>query len=232
MRIALLQIRDVAESATREVWALKRNIRIDGFSLKPVNVLLGDDWRTALDGCGALIIGGSGYSVFEDMPMRDQLVELSLRARQAGLPIFGICFGAQLLAYAYGGRVVRDYENRERGTFDIDLTDDGMSDPLFCSAPKRFAAQCSHQDKIVELPSDAKILASSKRCSVQAFAIPDCIYAVQFHPERTKHDMECIFNSRTQEIRTANGGISPGGAPLRESLHSTAILRRFMENLC
>jgi GMP synthase (glutamine-hydrolysing) len=77
--------------------------------------------------------------------------------------------------------------NREYGTYPVRLNARGRRDPLFAGIDDEFLAQCAHHDRIVELPSDAVVLASSERCPVQAFGILGFgIYGVQFHPERTK----------------------------------------------
>ncbi len=230
-KIVLLQTRDSLESSEREVRAVLNTTCLAPDRLRAVNILRGDHTVTPLVGAAALIIGGSGYSVFEDMPKLDELVEVVVEARERGVPMFGICFGIQLIAHAFGGHVVRDYGNRERGTFDIELTDKGKLDPLFCSLPMRFPTQQSHQDKVVLLPEDARLLASSERCAVQAFAMPGRIYGVQFHPERTKEEMEAIFTHRTHEMANTVDVVSPGGVPFRESPHASSILRRFVETL-
>jgi GMP synthase (glutamine-hydrolysing) len=229
--IVLLQARDSAEAAEREIVAVRRTIGVSPERLQAMNVMRGDDLSSALSDTAVIIIGGSEHSVFEDLPEIGALTETAVAAREKGLPMFGICFGIQLIAQAFGGRVVRDRDNIERGTFDIQLTQLGLTDSLFRFLPERFPAQCSHQDKIVSLPEDARLLAFSERCPVQAFVMPGNIYGVQFHPERTKSELEQVFLKRSSEMSTVTGQLSPGGVPLRESPDAPLILRRFIETL-
>jgi GMP synthase (glutamine-hydrolysing) len=226
--IVLLQLRDVPESLERERQAVLRTTQLPQDMILPIDVLGGDSLLPALTGAAGLIIGGSGYSVFENYPRHDELVECVVEAREIGLPMFGICFGIQLIAHAFGGRVVRDEPNRERGTFDIHLTNAGRMDPLFAGLPTSFPAHCSHHDAVVELPEDARLLASSERCRVHAFVMPGRIYGVQFHPERSRGEMERIFIHRENELANTDDQLSPG-ATLRDAVAASGIMRRFVE---
>ncbi|MFH1047297.1 MAG: type 1 glutamine amidotransferase [Patescibacteria group bacterium] len=228
-QIALIQIRDTADEVARERQAILRATGLRPDQLRSVNAPSGADLLSALDGVSAVIIGGSRYSVFEEMPRRADLIELVNRTQERGLPMFGICFGLQLIAQTFGGRVERDFENRKRGTFDIQLTAEADGDPLFSVLPKTFAAQCSHQDRVVALPDGARVLAMSERCPVQGFVLPGRIYGVQFHPERTKEEMEQIYGGRTYEMAKANWGLSLGGAPLRDTPEAALLLQRFVD---
>jgi len=83
-----------------------------------------------------------------------------------------------------GGKVIRDPENSELGSVDVELTDEGSSDPLFGQLPRTFIAQMGHFDRATELPEGIPNLASSQRCGFQALRVPGAsIWATQFHPE-------------------------------------------------
>ncbi|MEG0090860.1 MAG: glutamine-hydrolyzing GMP synthase [Oscillospiraceae bacterium] len=98
---------------------------------------------------------------------------------QLGIPVLGICYGAQLMAHTLGGKVEKQ-EKREYGKVKIkacnggDLT--GMFEEEFC--------WMSHTDQIVQLPEGFVVTATSETCP---FAAMECkakgLYAVQFHPE-------------------------------------------------
>ena len=134
----------------------------------------------------AVIIGGSGdFSVVErDLDFLAPLADLLRLLVDESFPTFGCCFGFQLLVDALGGTVIRDPENAEIGSFDVELTDAGLRDPLFGQLPRTFTAQMGHFDRAAMLPEDVPNLATSERCTLQAFRIPGApIWATQFHPE-------------------------------------------------
>ena len=144
-----------------------------------------------LDGATHLTIGGSGWSVFETVPLYAEFALLVRTARERGLPILGMCFGGQALAQIFGGMVIRSEANAEYGTVNIRVSTEAEGDMLFGSrARTTFAAQVSHQDRIVGLPAGAVKLAWSHVGEppvqiIQAFSFPgERVWGLQFHPER------------------------------------------------
>ena len=137
-----------------------------------------------------VLIGGSAWSVWEDIPYLTELRVAVVAAIGLGHPTLGICFGGQFLAWALGGKVVRDKAYEERGVNEIDIDLDACrSDALFGDMPVRIRVQSSHHDRISRLPNGARRLASSQGGAVtQAFAMDGArVWGLQFHPER-RHD--------------------------------------------
>jgi len=122
----------------------------------------------------AVIIGGSGdFSVVErDQHFFEPMSELLRDLVDVSFPTFGCCFGFQLLVDALGGTVVRDPENSELGSYDVELTEEGARDPLFGQLPRTFVAQMGHFDRAQELPEGVLNLVSSERCGYQALRVP------------------------------------------------------------
>lgn len=134
----------------------------------------------------AVILGGSGdFSVAErDQPFFQPMTGLLRGLVDVSFPTFGCCFGFQLLVDAMGGTIIRDPENSELGSHDVELTDEGSGDPLFGQLPQTFIAQMGHFDRAANLPDGIPNLASSRRCAFQALRVPGApIWATQFHPE-------------------------------------------------
>lgn len=180
-----------------------------------------------LDGASGLTIGGSALSVFYAIPRYGAFEALLRDARRRGLPVFGICFGAQALADVFGGKVVRDRERSEYGTVDIERAD--ADDPLFAPLPARFPAQSWHRDRIVRLPAGAKPLAWSQGDLLQAFSFPgERIWGVQFHPER---DMETFMHLLATRSDPPGRSVADIRASLRPTQEAAALLKRFAE-LC
>jgi GMP synthase (glutamine-hydrolysing) len=136
-----------------------------------------------------LLVGGSGdFLVSErDMPYMDDTLSFLVDVVDKGLPMFASCFGFQCLVEALGGRIVYDPDHAEVGTFDITLTEHGISDSLMGRLPRVFPAQLGRKDRADRLPPGVINLAASAACPSQALRIPGKpIWASQFHPELTE----------------------------------------------
>ncbi len=177
----------------------------------------------------ALLIGGSGdFSLSKpDHPFFDPVADLLRRLVRRRFPIFGSCFGYQLLVDALGGRVEHDLACSEVGSFNVMLTEQGRQDDLFGQLPERFVAQMGHLDRATELPPDVPNLATSRRCTHQALRVPGApVWATQFHPEldhETNLD-RCVAYAKqyVSEETTENRDAMP-------SPEAATILRRFLE---
>ena len=100
-----------------------------------------------------------------------------------GLPILGICYGSQLMAWMEGG-VVETAPVSEYGH--TDLTVDEPGDLLFKGVTPGTVVWMSHTDYVAKVPEGFRITAHTKDCPAAAFSCPERkLYAVQFHPEVT-----------------------------------------------
>ncbi|WP_418058492.1 type 1 glutamine amidotransferase [Pimelobacter simplex] len=102
------------------------------------------------------------------------------RAVALGVPYWGVCLGAQLLAASLGARVYTG-EVPEVGTYDVELTAEAAQDPVFGLLPDRFSVFQWHSDTF-DLPAGARRLARSASYDNQVFAVGSA-YGVQFHVE-------------------------------------------------
>ena len=154
-----------------------------GFRIRYVNFGREPDSRPCLDGYEALIVLGGPMNTdqIETYPNLITEVEIIREAVDQGKSVLGICLGAQLLAKALGGSVVRN-KTREIGWYDVHLTEDGARDPVLSTFSKRQQVFQWHEDGIV-LPPGAVHLATSDASSVQAFRMGEQAYGFQFHIE-------------------------------------------------
>jgi len=133
-----------------------------------------------------IILSGSKSSVLnKNSPKMDKTL-FSL-----GVPILGICYGHQLLACLIGGKVRKNVKGKEVGFTEVKIKG---KDVLFQGLNGKEKFWMRHEDVVTELPSSAKILASSRLSPIAAFKFGN-IYGVQFHPEvKTKAGRIVIEN--------------------------------------
>lgn len=124
-----------------------------------------------------VILSGGPASVYEvQAPVCDKKIF------ELGIPILGICYGAQLIAQFSGGKVVKTSQ-AEYGRVNIIL--DNQED-IFYGFPKETDCWMSHQDLVEALPLNFKAIARSENTKVAAMVNREKkIYGIQFHPEVT-----------------------------------------------
>lgn len=123
---------------------------------------------------GIIFSGGPSSVYQEGAPVVDKSIY------EMGIPVLGICYGMQLMAFQLGGKVARA-DRREYGKTEIKITPG--SGLLDCMGER---GQCwmSHGDLVEAPPPGFKVLASTSTAPVAAMADRERrLYAVQFHPE-------------------------------------------------
>ena len=136
-----------------------------------------------------VVITGSAFSTYEELDWIAGAEDYLRRLAARGVPLYGVCFGHQLLAQAFGGRVERCPGGWELGTCRVELNELGRQDPLFADLPASLSVQQSHADVVTVLPEGAQVLASNPHWGVQAFRLGERIWGTQFHPEFTAATM-------------------------------------------
>ena len=141
----------------------------------------------ALNPKGIIFTGGPNSVYGEDSPRyQKEIFEL-------GVPILGICYGSQLMAYTLGGNV-ETAPVSEYGKTEVDVD---TSSVLFEGVSPKTICWMSHTDYISAAPSDFKVVAHTPVCPVAAMECPEKkLYATQFHPEvmHTQEGMTMLSN--------------------------------------
>ena len=135
------------------------------------------------EGFAGAIVTGSGAMVTDRAPWSERSADWLREAAHARLPLFGICYGHQLLAHALGGEVGDHPGGREMGTIALELHPSAAEDPLFAGLPTQFPAQATHLQTVLRAPEGATVLARSTHDACHAFRWGDRAWGVQFHPE-------------------------------------------------
>ncbi|OON97304.1 MAG: glutamine-hydrolyzing GMP synthase, partial [Candidatus Epulonipiscium fishelsonii] len=121
---------------------------------------------------GIILTGGPNSVYNEESPLCDK------RIFELNVPILGICYGAQLMAYLLGGKV-STAPSSEYGSTNVSI--DGNS-KLFDNVKENTICWMSHTDYIEEVPNDFRITSHTKNCPISSME-KNNLYAVQFHPE-------------------------------------------------
>ncbi len=147
-----------------------------------------DDWirEYAKDGqLKGVILSGSHASIYEDTTDKAPAAVFEL-----GVPVLGICYGMQAMAWQLGGKVESGHK-REFGQADVRARGhtklfDGIQDYATPEGHGMLSVWMSHGDKVTELPPGFKLMASTDSCPIAGMADEARrFYAVQFHPEVT-----------------------------------------------
>jgi GMP synthase-like glutamine amidotransferase len=154
-----------------------------GFPLDIVHAWSGDAVPTDPSRWSGLAVGGGAMSAYdrEEFPYLARVEELIRTAQHAGLPVLGMCLGAQLMASAFGGKVFANRE-KEIGFFDVRFTPEAETDPLWQGYTRAFQPVHWHGDTF-DLPLGAVHLASSDLTRNQLFRYGEKSYGLQFHLE-------------------------------------------------
>jgi len=131
---------------------------------------------------GAIIMGGPQSANDTHLPyIRDELAWLDQRINE-GLPMLGICLGAQLIVRAAGGSVSAS-PLRELGWCPVFPTPETPADPLFSSFPKAGLSMFQWHGETFSLPSRSSLIATHPDVPSQAFRLGKAQYGMQFHFE-------------------------------------------------
>ena len=123
---------------------------------------------------GIIFTGGPNSVYLDDAPRCDkELFNL-------GIPVLGICYGAQLMASQLGGNV-KSPDTKEYGHINFTTTGNSL---LFKDIPETSVCWMSHTDYIEQIPTGFEVTATTNTCPTAAMECLDRnLFAVQFHPE-------------------------------------------------
>ncbi len=182
-------------------------LREQGFRIRYVNFEREPEARPSVEKYQGIVVFGGWMGVYEaerypHIKVECQLIEQALKR---GIPVLGICLGAQILAHVLGANV-RKHEHKEVGWHNVQLTEDGRADPVighFRDTERLFQM---HGDTF-DLPQGAVLLAKSAVCPGQAFRYGEKAYGLQFHLEVDKAmiDRFLLVKENRQELELFGG---------------------------
>lgn len=159
-------------------------LRLHGFRIDAVDVAQHELPKSLADYDAVISCGGTANTHEADVyPWIDEEIALLRDALRDGVPVIGLCLGAQLLTKAAGGHVHRS-DPSEVGWVEVEANAAAGDDPVLADVPQRFMAMQWHH-YACDLPPGAVELARNPTC-LQAFRLGEVAWGTQFHIEVTR----------------------------------------------
>jgi GMP synthase (glutamine-hydrolysing) len=133
-----------------------------------------------LDECDAWITTGSRHSVYEEVPWVVTLADLVRRLDRERRKLVGVCFGAQMIGHALGGKVAPAPAGWQVGVKEVKVT---SREPWMTPPADTFRILHSNADQILAVPDRVRVLGSSDDAPVSVVAVGDHLVGFQGHPE-------------------------------------------------
>ncbi len=128
-----------------------------------------------------LLLSGSEYGVYDDRAWIAPLRALLVQTKAAAKPIYGICFGHQIMADTFGGKAEKSKIGNVVGARTFEFEDRAVD------------AHVWHKDQVTQVPEGATVTASASHCPVGALAYDFPAASIQFHPEYTDPHLRELF---------------------------------------
>jgi len=170
----------IAKQGDFDDWVIRR-LDLPKSAVKVVDIVAGD--KLPQDGFSGAILTGSHNMVTDKLDWSERTAEWLRRQVEKQKPIFGICYGHQLLNHALGGITGANPKGREFGNQKIHLNNIAQSDSLFGSLPKVFEGHCCHAQSALKMPAGAVCLGGNTHEPNHIVRFAENCWGVQFHPE-------------------------------------------------
>ncbi|MGC9348520.1 MAG: glutamine amidotransferase [Anaerolineae bacterium] len=204
-----------------------------GMGLTPADVRIarprrGEPWPQLQTIAGG-VVPGSHAMVTDHEAWSERTADWLRAVLAARIPVLGICYGHQLLAYACGGEVADNSNGREFGTVAAYLTPEGQADALLGNMENVLQVHASHKQSVVRLSTGARVLASSAMDPHLAFAVGDRAWGVQFHPEFDADVVSAYIRKEAVVLTAEEQQPTHLVTTVRETPYGRTILRRFAQ---
>lgn len=206
-------------------------------SLEVASVYRGDALPSA-DSISGVVITGSAAMVTERLDWSEASARWLAKIVEADhMPVLGLCYGHQLLAYALGGEVGPNPKGREMGTVKVTFHREGAEaeatasggEPAAIFEAGVFHAHMSHVESVLRPPQDAEILADTVLDPHSVLRFGPRQWGVQFHPEFDREIMQGYLEARREILADEGLDLDAMIAETVETLPITRLLGRFAE---
>ena len=165
-------------------------VEATGAILRVWDAIVENGLRPTLDDVDGVVVFGSTFNMehADEQPFIKETSDLMREAMGRRIPLLGVCFGGQLLAWTLDAEVGRS-PVREVGFEPIHPTRDAVDEVLFSHLMDGDMAFQWHLDTFA-LPQDAKLLMTGDQVTNQAFRVGDLAWGTQFHLEVNGPEIE------------------------------------------
>lgn len=144
---------------------------------------------------GVLVLGGSqNVTDIATCPWMQAEAEFLKKAHERGLPVIGLCLGAQLIAHALGGQVAYKEGNPELGFVPVSLTIPAQTETVLAGIPWNHSQPFSCEQEVKTLPPGATLLMTSRNTKHVAYRVGMRTYGFLFHPECDRPLLDTMWN--------------------------------------
>jgi len=177
--------------------------------------------------CDGYVITGSRDSVYDDLPWIPPLVDFVGQLRAQEIKLAAICFGHQLIAHFFGGRVGAAEEGWAVGVHSCRIVEHNhwMTPP-----GEQLSLLSSHKDQVLELPHDATLYATNDFCPYAGFTVGNHTLTIQGHPEFRKEYARSLMTFRKDLLGETvfNAGLDSLSGSVDQSLMGRWLVNFFV----
>lgn len=193
--------------------------------------ILDEDFPKSPTDCDGWIVTGSKHGVYEDLPWIKPLEAFVRDCGEHKVPVVGICFGHQLLAQAYGGKVVKSNKGWGLAAYSSEIV---SNEEWMTPEASEMSIRYIHQDQVVELPDNVDVFARHNFCPAAGLAYRD-VPAISFqgHPEFSSSLVKDIMAQRrggVMDEKTVDEAMDRLDMPTNESMVAMWILEFFTQH--
>ena len=141
-----------------------------------------------LHGYDGVVVTGSDKGVYDDTPWMAPLRALLIEAKDNAIPVFGLCFGHQIMADTWGGKAELSEVGNQVGVREYSYQGQAT------------AAHAWHKDQVTRQPPNSEITATADYCPIAGLKYDFPAMSVQFHPEYTRDYMGGFIDQGRGEI--------------------------------
>lgn len=199
-------------------------MRLQPEQVRAVRVDTGEKLPAPKDIAGA-VITGSGAMVTDREAWSENTAAWLRGAMDAALPLFGVCYGHQLMAHALGGTVGWLPRGREIGTQPIVRGRHG--DGLLDGMPVNFPAHTTHRQSVLDAPREARVLARSAADPHQILRYGENAISTQFHPEFSTRFMRAYLRNREPALVEEGFDVAALHREVQATPEARGLLQRF-----
>ena len=174
------------------------------------------------DAFDGYVLSGSEKGVYDTPSWMPDLRQFLLAAKDLDRPLFGVCFGHQIMADVFGGKA----EQVGRPQVGLRHFDIGKT---------RIGAHVWHRDQVTVCPEGAEVTATADYCPIAGLAYPFKARSIQFHPEYPAEFVLHFLNLKMEELLdldlTEKAITELEASPVPEDLYSTELADFFHQSL-